>query len=422
MKRLKLLCLFLLLAGWSATAQINFFSGSLSDAMQKAQQEKKPLFVDFYAEWCGPCKLMAKEVFTLPEVGEYFNSRFICVQVDVEKDKEAAKKYAVEALPTLVFMDASGKELQRLRGAKDGRSLLRGAKVALGEELSFEKLYEKSKKEKKNFEVARQVLIEAPEFIMTQDGYNREKWGVRIEAAFKDYLKNRKLENMMNEEDFFILTQYHPVAGKDDPVFDFVVEHYSDFAAVVDKDIVANYVISLNNSYIIRQCREGNLEYKKRLERLSGDLAPVYGEFKFGDLSVMEAVTLLADGTYNLYRHNEKEFFSCMDRYFTGMGDSLSVNDITRPMEDLYTVYQGQLTPDMQRKCIVWAGMALKKEMEPSLRTRLLVIMGECLAGTGDATKAKQCYNQAFVISAQIDNEMQKKQIQGVIQQHIQGL
>lgn len=404
------------------SAQISFFQGSLNDALQKARQEKKQVFVDFYAEWCGPCKLMAKEIFTLPEVGEYFNSHFVCVQVDVDQNKDLAKKYAVEALPTLAFMDATGKELRRLKGASDDQSLLHEAKIACGEELCFEKLYEKSKKEKKNFELAQQVLIEAPMYIMTLDKYNQEKWSVRIDAAFKDYLKNRKLENMINEADLFILTRYHAVAEKEDPIFDFVVKHYQEYVAAVGKEVISRYIISLNNSHIIRLCKEGSLDYKKRLERLTGDLAPVYGEFKFGTLSVPEAVTLLADGTYHLYRHNEKEFFNCMDRYFAGVGDSLTINDITRPMEDLYTVYQGQLTPDMQRKCIVWAGMALKKEMESSLRARLLLIMGECLAGTGDKVKAKQCYNQAFVVSAQIENEMQKQQLKEAIQQHIQGL
>lgn len=403
-------------------AQIRFFDGSLNDALQKAQQENKQVFVDFQAEWCGPCKMMAKEIFTLPEVGEYFNSHFVCVQVDVDQHKDLAKKYNVEALPTLAFLDATGKELRRLRGANDDQALLHEAKIACGEELSFEQLYDKSRKEKKNFELARQVLIEAPMYIMTLDKYNQEKWSVRIDAAFRDYLKNRKLENMINEEDLYILTRFHPMAEKEDPIFDFVVKHYSDYVAAVGKEVVAQYLIALNNSYIIRLCKEGNLEYKKRLERLTGDLAPVYEEFKFGTLSVREAVTLLADATYNLYRHNEKEFFTCIDRYFAGVGDSLSLNDITRPLEDLYTAYEGQLTPEMQRKCIVWTGMALKKEMEPSLRTRLLLIMGECLAGTGDAVRAKQCYNQAFVVSAQIENEMQKQQLKEAIQQHIQGL
>ena len=70
------------------SAQMTLFKGTFDEAIKKAREEKKDLFVDFCAEWCGPCKAMANEVFTQPEIGEYFNSRFVCVQVDVDAKEE----------------------------------------------------------------------------------------------------------------------------------------------------------------------------------------------------------------------------------------------------------------------------------------------------------------------------------------------
>ena len=55
--KLWLVILFLGLLG-TASAQITFFEGTFEDAMAKAKKEKKNLFVDFYADWCEPCKLM----------------------------------------------------------------------------------------------------------------------------------------------------------------------------------------------------------------------------------------------------------------------------------------------------------------------------------------------------------------------------
>ena len=100
MNKLKhlLLSALLLLVALPALAQegqgIRFFKGSFEEALKEAQRQGKPLFVDFYATWCVPCKKMEKTVFTQPEVGTYFNERFISLQLDAEKPEnvETAKK------------------------------------------------------------------------------------------------------------------------------------------------------------------------------------------------------------------------------------------------------------------------------------------------------------------------------------------
>ena len=84
------------------TTGISFFKGTFEEALVKAKQENKPLFVDFYAVWCVPCKKMAKTVFTQEAVGKYFNEHFISLQLDAEKGEnvQIAKNYKVVALPS----------------------------------------------------------------------------------------------------------------------------------------------------------------------------------------------------------------------------------------------------------------------------------------------------------------------------------
>ena len=104
MKKTFYLMVFLILGVLgNLSAQMTLFKGTFDEALQKAQQEKKNLFVDFFAEWCGPCKMMATEIFTQKEVGEFFNAHFVCIQVDVDakENKDIAKKYNVTALPTM---------------------------------------------------------------------------------------------------------------------------------------------------------------------------------------------------------------------------------------------------------------------------------------------------------------------------------
>ena len=49
--------------------------------IKKAKKEKKLIFVDCYTSWCGPCKMLAKDVFTRDEVADYFNANFVCAKV-----------------------------------------------------------------------------------------------------------------------------------------------------------------------------------------------------------------------------------------------------------------------------------------------------------------------------------------------------
>ncbi len=97
---------------------IDFTRASWKEILSKAAEEDKIIFLDAFTSWCGPCKKMSKEIFTQDKVGEYFNSNFISVKMDMEKGEglELSVLYDVKVYPTLLFIDSEGNLLHRAAG------------------------------------------------------------------------------------------------------------------------------------------------------------------------------------------------------------------------------------------------------------------------------------------------------------------
>lgn len=109
------------LSGLQLYAQpMQFEKGTWNEVLQKAKQTQKPVFVDFFTTWCGPCKQMANEVFTNDTVGQYYNTHFINYQIDAEKGEgvDLATKYSIGAYPTMIFIDGDGKLIYKIIGSQ----------------------------------------------------------------------------------------------------------------------------------------------------------------------------------------------------------------------------------------------------------------------------------------------------------------
>lgn len=119
--------LVLLLAATFAAFHIHAAdAGWLTDlpkAQEKAKAEKKLVLIDFTgSDWCPPCKNLHKTVLTAPEFLAFAKDNLVLVDIDFPNskpqsaelkaaNKELAKKFAVTGYPTVIVLDASGKEL-----------------------------------------------------------------------------------------------------------------------------------------------------------------------------------------------------------------------------------------------------------------------------------------------------------------------
>ena len=82
-------------------------------------QSSKPVLIDFYAEWCGPCKTMKP---ILLDVAERIGEEAKIISVDIDKEKELAERYRIQSVPTLIIFK-KGKQLWRQSGVISAKAL-----------------------------------------------------------------------------------------------------------------------------------------------------------------------------------------------------------------------------------------------------------------------------------------------------------
>ncbi len=90
---------------------IKFIENDWNLALKNAKENNKLVFLDIYATWCGPCKMLKQYTFSDAKAGEFFNKNFVNVSIDGEKGigPTLARQYSIEGYPTLVVTDSTGK-------------------------------------------------------------------------------------------------------------------------------------------------------------------------------------------------------------------------------------------------------------------------------------------------------------------------
>lgn len=137
----KTLHILLLLCGISIFGQgIIFEKGTFKSVLEKAKKENKLIFLDAYTTWCGPCKLLEKNVFPKQEVGDFYNKNFINAHIDMEKGEgiTLAKKYKIYSYPSLFFINGDGEVVYKTAGYIDATQFIEMGKAALNPENKLE--------------------------------------------------------------------------------------------------------------------------------------------------------------------------------------------------------------------------------------------------------------------------------------------
>ena len=84
-------------------------------------QASKPVLVDFWAEWCAPCRMLAP---TIDAIAEKFGDALGVLKLNVDDNTSTAQRYGIKGIPTLILF-SQGKEVERVVGATSKESISR---------------------------------------------------------------------------------------------------------------------------------------------------------------------------------------------------------------------------------------------------------------------------------------------------------
>lgn len=102
-----------------------FWYTDFKEAKKIALASNKLLIVDFYADWCGPCKKMDYDSWDNALVVDVLSTSYIKVKVDIDSEKGLANQYNISSIPNMYILDFTGKEIHNFSGYHDANQLKR---------------------------------------------------------------------------------------------------------------------------------------------------------------------------------------------------------------------------------------------------------------------------------------------------------
>ncbi|WIO74014.1 DUF255 domain-containing protein [Porticoccaceae bacterium LTM1] len=279
---MKKIILFIV-AAWMApvcfAGGIEFFDGTWEELLEKAKTEDKKIFVDVYTQWCGPCKMMAAEVFPQEKVGEFYNAHFINFKLDAEDEEvdgpELAERYQVNLYPTYLFLNSDGELLYRSSSRMSAPVFLEVAREALGMSGdSFEVMAEKYESGNRDPEFVRNYLVKAKLAVNSMSREERSSATLKFKQVLDDYYASRAESDLINAQDFALIKVYGYSRGEKQ--IEFLISHYEEFSKVVSEKEVAEFLVKVNDHSIGYLARTGKKQYQTYLEEIRGNLRQAY--------------------------------------------------------------------------------------------------------------------------------------------------
>lgn len=322
----------------SQTKSINFEHGSFAEIKAKAAKEHKLIFVDAYTTWCGPCKQMAKNVFTNDAVADFYNFSFINAKIDMEKGEgiDLAKLYDVRCYPNLLFIDGEGNVVHRVAGSMSAKEF-----INLGKETQYpEKCFSSYAK---NYEANRTNTDFLLKYIEA-----RENTCLESQQLVKDYFAQQKEEDLTSQANWDMIV-YH-INDMDSKIFDFVIANKQKYIQLYSEKVVNGKIDGVSESTLASIIKTTPFDAKKYNDTKS----------KIESFHTQNSQLIFVEADMKLAQHNEnwkdyaKLAITHVDTYY--LKDANMLNSIA------WTFYEKVEDKEALSKAELWASKACELE------------------------------------------------------------
>jgi thioredoxin-related protein len=248
--------------------------------LAKAKKENKFIFIDAFTTWCGPCKVMAKNIFPLESVGDFYNANFINVKVQLDTTRndnaEVVRWYSdahnimvnynVQVFPTYLFISPDGKLLHRAVGASDAAAFIAKGQHALDPATQYFTLKEKYNAGQKDATLLKALATAAVE------AYDQENIAVFSNA----YLATQT--NLLTEENIRFMSKF--TFSSKDKGFEMMIQQPAAFDAVLGKGAAKKFtrmIVMQEDVYPVIWSRTGSPANWVELENKMTTKYPAFG-------------------------------------------------------------------------------------------------------------------------------------------------
>jgi thioredoxin-related protein len=277
MKKIFLLLITALVSMAVEAQGVNFQELTLNQALTKAKAEQKFVFIDVYTDWCGPCRMMATQIFPMKEMGDYFNPKYVSIKLNAEKGEEGPafkNKYGIHAYPTFVILDNEGNLIHMFAGGVLNLSFIDKVEEAFNPDLAFGKLqqrYQAGERDKK--------LVAS--YLKALKG----TYTVDVTPMVNDFASSLNDDELICSDCLFIFDEFAPLGS---PREKFLTDNIEKFRNIIGRDTVdkvlknkymAYYAGILNKQRALNpQEFEQNNDKLKKLQIKKGEILPLYQE------------------------------------------------------------------------------------------------------------------------------------------------